>query len=266
MYARGERWALMNANATVRFTVGNEHELRSYYRLPKSAAFEIIPAAVKSHGERRERQPHDPINLVAVGRLVESKNLDWLLRQLASLETNSWNLHVIGDGSERVKLKLLTSELSINHQVEFHGFCSDVERFYQQADLHVFPSLRESFGLVILEAMAFGVPTLALDPDGVDVQTASNEIIEHGLNGWLVNGKAGFRKQLASCIENPRQLMEFGEIGRQNVLQQHLWDDVAKRWESVLARILEPAGSLLNEARPLLGKQHNTVETVRANN
>jgi len=241
MFSNWERRSILKAATTVRFTAGNERELRAYYRLPEQVAFDIIPAAVDNYRQDSKPCTNDPIVLLAVCRLVESKNLQWLLQLLASLETRDFKLNIVGDGPEREKLESFAKESGIADQITFHGFCSDMTSVYESADLHVFPSLRESFGLVILEAMAFGVPTLAFMPDHKKVQTASHEIIEHGVDGLLAESEEDFRLWLLECIEKPGDLIHWSEKARQKVVEHHRWDLIAVAWESVLNRLVQTA-------------------------
>ena len=238
MYSHWEKWTILNAATTIRFTADNENTLREYYQLPQETGFEIIPPPVEQYRVDEKDQTNQPLNLVAVSRLVKSKNLDWLLRTLASLNSNHWHLIIAGDGPQQEPLQLLTKELSIDKQVTFLGFCEDIGSVYQAADVHVFPSLRESCGLVILEAMAFGIPTIAFFPDGDRIQTASHEIIEHDRNGLLANNEEEFRQLLIDCIEHPQRLLEMGKSAKQKAIAHHDWSVVATAWEAILERIV----------------------------
>ena len=91
-------------------------------------------------------------------------------------------LILIGDGPERVKAENLARDLGITENVSFLGKQSDVWRFYKLADVLLFPSQRESFGLAALEALCFGVPVIAARSGGIP------EVV--------VDGKCGFLSEL----------------------------------------------------------------------
>ncbi len=100
----------------------------------------------------------EPLKLLFVGRLEQHKGVHVLLAALKGLE--SVRLVVVGDGSASGKLK----ELARGLDVQFEGFRSNLDRYYDEADLFVLPSFGpEGFPLVSLEAMSRGVPCLLSD-------------------------------------------------------------------------------------------------------
>ena len=152
--------------ATVRFTRGNADILRSFYRLPIRVRFDIIPPAVPFPDQPNRPEPGSMIRLLSVGRLVESKNVGFLLDCLTTMRDLFWRLDVVGDGPKRPELEATALRCGLADKIQFHGQRSDVGRYYRERNLFVFPSKLESFGLVMLEAMAHGVPTLAIKDDG----------------------------------------------------------------------------------------------------
>ena len=92
------------------------------------------------------------------------------------------DLVILGIGEEEERLRVLTRELGIEERVEFLGFQENPYKFMKNASLFVLSSLWESFALVIVEAMACGVPVISTDcPSG------PGEIITPGENGMLVS-------------------------------------------------------------------------------
>ena len=115
----------------------------------------------------RRPQDSDFISVLFIGRLDSYKRLDWLLKSLSTLQ-HPWRLDVVGDGPMRISFEALSYQLfglRSRHLVRFLGLLSEQEKFYQiaHADLLVLPSDRsnEAFGIVQLEAMASGIPSLA---------------------------------------------------------------------------------------------------------
>jgi glycosyltransferase involved in cell wall biosynthesis len=73
--------------------------------------------------------------------------------------------------------------------VKFLGYTERVEEFLASADIFVLPSLYEPFGNALIEAMAAGLPSVALKPDMQKIRTASDEILENGVTGSFVSGE-----------------------------------------------------------------------------
>ena len=89
-------------------------------------------------------------------------------------------LLVGGAGEEQESLERQARALGVADRVVFAGPVQDPRDFYRCLDLFVLPSLDEGFGLVVLEAMAMGLPVIGTHVGGVP------EILTHGVNGWLV--------------------------------------------------------------------------------
>lgn len=117
--------------------------------------------------------------LVGVGRLVAKKGFDVLLRALAILRAEGVvvELRLAGDGPERSALQALAGTLGLSDQVRFLGWREDVAEVLRGMDLFVLPSRDEPFGIVVLEAMALGIPIIATATAGpleiLDHDTAS---------------------------------------------------------------------------------------------
>ncbi len=108
------------------------------------------------------------LRVVALGRFVKKKGFDTLLEAFALLREEELNIKLTigGDGPERKALKKLAEDLDICHRVEFIGWVEDVTEYLKGSDLFVLPSRDEPFGIVILEAMAAGIPIVTTKTQG----------------------------------------------------------------------------------------------------
>lgn len=127
--------------------------------------------------------PHSQRDKIAlfVGRLVEQKNIESLLRIWPKTERRGWKLKVVGDGVERANLEKLAKELEISDSVIFTGWCENPSTEMRNASLMCLTSRYEGFALVIVEGMAHGLPIVSYD-----LPYGPSDIIEHGRNGLLV--------------------------------------------------------------------------------
>jgi glycosyltransferase involved in cell wall biosynthesis len=135
----------------------------------------FVPA--RQYGER-----NGVFNLLYVGRISREKNLDILADAFKQIEGNSITLTIVGDGPYRRELE----ESLAGYNVIFTGYKDgdDLVRSYRDADLFVFPSTTDTFGNVVLEAQACGIPVIVSDIGG------PHENIVDGETGWVVRGNS----------------------------------------------------------------------------
>ncbi len=130
--------------------------------------------------------------LVNVGRLFPEKGHDLLLAGMEKLNNlnQDWKLFIIGEGDERDNIESLISEYNLDEQVYLTGFVDNVDQYLVQADLMVHSARIEGFGLVLVEAMATGLPVVAVAASNIP------EVVEDGEVGLLAKE------------ENPQDLAE----------------------------------------------------------
>lgn len=152
--------------------------------------------------------------LLFVGKLQPIKNLPELLHALATPENRTMPLLVVGSGPEERACKQLARELGL--RVLWHGFAnqSELPALYRAADLLVLPSLRETWGLVVNEAMACGLPVVASDRVG-----CVPDLILPDQTGWIYpsGDRAALAALLAAIRSAPERVRRLGEHARKHV-------------------------------------------------
>jgi glycosyltransferase involved in cell wall biosynthesis len=180
--------------------------------------------------------------LLYVGRIVRTKGVRDLIRSLCRLkDLDDIVLDVVGDGEDKAACEAEAKKLDVDNIVTFHGRVSRerVNQFYQDADLFVFPSIKEPSGNVVLEAMSFGLPILAYNSGGPGY-TIKEDF------GTLVDAStpAEFSQRLAEEIirlrDIPREeLLMMGMAARKEIEENHLWPMKIERlielYDSLLA-------------------------------
>lgn len=142
-----------------------------------------VPNLVRLPEEIPERKWRDPPVIGAMGRFVAKKGFDLFIESLAVLKTRdiAFRAVIAGDGEEAEALKKLAAEKGLSDQLEFLGWAGDKQAFFDAIDLFCMPSHHEPFGIVLLEAMAQGLPVVATRSEG------PSEIIHDGKDGVLVD-------------------------------------------------------------------------------
>ncbi len=140
----------------------------------------------------------DSKNLVAIGRLSKEKAFDDLLRlfKKISLKYPEWKLNIVGDGMEKNNLLDLASELKLGDKVIFHGYQNKdyINNVLLESSIYVMTSHTESFGLVLIEAMSYGLPCISYTS-----AQGANEIIDDNENGYLIKDRN--EEEMISKIE-----------------------------------------------------------------
>lgn len=126
-------------------------------------------------------RPIDVPSFVYIGRITEQKRVDWIIRAFADLNRKSWKLKIIGDGDLECQISQLAKQLSVYDRIEWLPFQENPWEQVKQASVVLLSSWFEGFPVVILEALARGVPVIA-----TDCPTGPSDIIKDGENGYLV--------------------------------------------------------------------------------
>ncbi len=153
--------------------------------------------------------------LVSTGRLAMEKNWPVLFKgmQKVYLEHPDMRLIIIGDGPEKGALQDQAAELGFAERVTFTGEIpfEEVPAYLKAADMFVFASVTETQGLVTMEAMAAGLPIVAVDGSG------TRDIVEDGKQGFLVpNDPDALADAVNRLLDAPETMKKF----RRNVLKR----------------------------------------------
>jgi glycosyltransferase involved in cell wall biosynthesis len=147
-------------------------------------------------------------------------------------------LVIVGEGYLMESLKALVGRLNLSDAVVFTGFLEDVSQVIATFDVAVLPSSFEGMGRVLLEAMAMEKPVVGTAVGGIP------DLIEHGLNGYLV--RSGNKKQLASAILrilNDKGLaVKMGKAGQKKVTDRFSAESMVRSIEKVYGELLEKKG------------------------
>jgi glycosyltransferase involved in cell wall biosynthesis len=145
-------------------------------------------------------------------------------------------LYIAGSGPEENKLKELVKELNIEENVNFLGYISGIKKYsyYKSADVCVFPSIYEAFGIVLLEAMACGKPVVASNVGGIPF------VVEEGKTGLLFESGnvEDLADKIVTILKDEELREKMGEAGRERA-KEFTWDKIAERTVEVYKEILK---------------------------
>ena len=174
--------------------------------------------------------------LFAVQRLSPEKRVDVIIRAMTYVleECPDVKLVIGGKGPSQSKLVSLVKKLSLEQSVHFTGYIPDIDlpAYYAMADLFVFHSTYETFGLVIAEAMASGKPVVSVR------STAIPDVVQDGQTGLLASplDPVDMASKITDLLDSPTRIHELGCQGRLWAEQHFDWDVIAEQYETVLLK------------------------------
>ncbi|MFC6333774.1 glycosyltransferase family 4 protein [Paenibacillus septentrionalis] len=127
--------------------------------------------------------------LLCVSRLSSEKNIEMLVDVMNKIitEDKDVKLAIVGEGEARNRIENIIAKYKLHNNVKLWGARNNIEEFYKMADVFALLSKYEGFGHVYIEALACGLPCIAVESNPPDTVTASAEIITNNLLGVLVN-------------------------------------------------------------------------------
>jgi glycosyltransferase involved in cell wall biosynthesis len=177
----------------------------------------------------------DDVLILYVGRLASEKNLTALLTAYAQLRQQlppersaRLKLALVGDGPLAAQLQL-SPPPGVILAGERHG--TDLARWYASGDVFAFPSCSETFGNVVLEAQASGLPVVGFDTQGV------NERVAHGTDGFLVPMQSSMAPALQQLCDDAEQRRRFGRAARAKAKAQD-WKPIFDKLEQTYLRLV----------------------------
>lgn len=172
-----------------------------------------------------------------IGRFVGDKGVNELVGTFKELNKIHKNIKLLLVGRFEIELDPLQREtiheIENNKNIINAGFQKDVRPFLAAMDVFSFPSYREGFGIVLMEASAMNIPSISSNIMGC------NEVIVTGVNGFLIESKKqqALLDKMRYCIQNPEQINDMAKLSREIVKdkfeQQELWQKSLKVYVSI---------------------------------
>ena len=185
----------------------------------------------RSEAMREEMTQGNPAEtvLLYVGRLSQEKQIEHIRPTLEQLSNT--RLVIVGDGPARPWLERELADLPVTFMGYLRG--ERLSRAYASADMFVFPSRLETFGLVVIEAMAAGLPVVAARVGGV------SDVVSEGINGYTFESgdQTGLLEGVRRIASDKNRMRWMGQQARAYAETQS--------WESIMDEVIEIYGSLI---------------------
>lgn len=174
-----------------------------------------------------------------VGRLSPEKNQRLLIDAIAPMLDPRRHLVIVGDGPERSRLESCAQATMRPELVHFTGARDDPEAWLAAFDAFALTSDSEGLPLVLLEAMAVGLPVVATSVGGIP------DVVEQGVTGYLVapGDRSALTAELVRLATRPQRARDAASAARQMVLERHSTDHMVEGYEKLYARVRRGRGA-----------------------
>ena len=227
-----ERYSCKKADKIVCVSEQVAIDTQGQYSIPPRK-IHVIPNAVNPSDFEASDLTSNTI--LSVGRLHQRKGLYEFLDCFSDVakEIPDASFTIVGTGEEEKRLRNRVAELGLQDDVDFTGYLKqeDLRKKYSEASVFVLPSLYEPFGIVILEAMASGLPIVSLPSEG------PSRIMEDGRNGFLVD-RGEMAKTLVSLLQDRGLMKRMGDNNLTLVRERFTWTSVAKETKRIYEQAL----------------------------
>ena len=253
-----------------------KNELQRLFGLPYEK-INVIPNGInlsnfigieRDYDFRRQYAMDNEKIILYVGRLVYEKGIQHLIAAMPKVLSNYHDAKLIiaGRGGMMDELRQEANNLGLNDKIYFTGYLDSkqVQKMYKCADVAVFPSTYEPFGIVALEAMLAGVPTVVSDVGGLD------EIVTHGVDG--MKAYAGNANSIADSITallyGHQLATNVAKKAKQKVKEQFNWEKIAQdthfTYEKAVCQTMaeRQARQMLQEKAKKAEKAENTQKEI----
>ncbi len=195
----------------------NWKPLRTSTVIPNSLPFSPTQSSTCTHKK-----------IISVGRLDNQKGFDMLIDawEIVSVKHPDWSVSIYGEGGLEQTLNERIRQKGLSHSLKIEKPVKNIAEKYLDSSIYVMSSRYEGFGMVLIEAMACGVPVISFNcPDG------PSEIIRDNEDGFLVkNGDiAELAEKIIFLIENNEKRIQMGKMAKQNI-QRYSTDQVMQKW------------------------------------
>ena len=202
------------------------------YAIPKTKIYRIPNGVDLEHFRSMSTRLHNPVRLLSIGRLSKPKNIPLLIQSFKLvIGNNSRNaeLHIVGEGEEKSRISSLIKKEELEKKILLHGALlgKDLYDIYSYSDIFILTSECESFGLVLIEAMASGLPVVVSDI------TSVKNIVKNNITGLLIKQTPeDFAQAVEKLLCNPGLRKKIIENGLQEA-KKYDWNEIVRKFEHI---------------------------------
>lgn len=221
---------------TDKFITVSKKTEKDLQNIKKTSRSTLIPNGIDYKQIKSIEPSNSSCDIMFAGRLIKEKKVELLIRSVSILAKSHPDITctIVGDGPERDRLKELVHELDLTHNISFYGFVDSYPEligFMKSSKVFVLPSLREGFGMVVVEANACGVPVVVVDYP----MNAATELIFEGENGYISQPTPeAMASEIVKSLENRDSMKERCET----ISMDYDWERIVDTLEAVYTKTM----------------------------
>lgn len=253
-YDSGDRWLIRRwingFNERLRLAFADVIVTSSDYSKREIISLGICPNRVQVIHPGIDRQKFIVLNksaedsdhkkILCVANHIPRKGTLYLIEAFAQVEHKAFKLHLVGNSKNNAsyykKLLKRIRELGIEEDIQFHdgGDQEQIKYLYSTSDIFVLPSLKETFGIVLIEAMHYRLPIITTNI------SAMPDLVTDGKNGLLVPPKRpqAIANALSILMSQPELRKQMGERGYQHIQHAYNWDETTSKFLSLIQEMV----------------------------
>lgn len=218
-----------------------EYLVGAYLNCPYEPVTEVAVDINDIKNTCNEKSKNEECVFLVAGRMIYRKGLDFLFDALMRIpQETRYQVRVVGDGPE---LEHLRKRCKDNSNLSEHVRCMgsipymEMEKEYLRADVFIMPSIRETTGTVLLEAMSNGIPVITINKFGGAALFDEN-------TGWLYDGNSkeeyieNLKKAILECITNPDEVERRG-MNAQKKAESYTWQEKNRKYQKIYDDLLK---------------------------
>jgi len=197
----------------------------------------VIYNAVTPVKKKNQILAKKEITIGSVGTLNVQKGMQYLIEAFPKIlkEFPLAHLEIVGEGPYRKNLEKLIRKMKLKKSVELTGFIKEIIEKMEEFDIYVQPSLSESFGLAIIEAMNLGIPVVATNTGGIP------EVVTAGKSGILVEPAKpeALSSAILQLLRDHKKAKEMGKIGAEDVKIKFDLEEMINETEKLYEKVVK---------------------------
>jgi glycosyltransferase involved in cell wall biosynthesis len=199
-----------------------------------------IPIGIDFEEIEKVQSIKEYFDCIFAGRLIKEKNVDILIKSVDLVKREIPNVKclIIGDGPEKEKLEKMTRKIGLENNVQFLGFIEDhddVISYMKSSKIFVLPSIREGFGVVVLEANACGLPVITINHK----RNAAADLIEDEKNGLLVDLSENLiSEKIIKLLKDDKLREEMSGYSAKSI-KKYNWDNIINKVEETYKMVIK---------------------------